>query len=600
MGNDLQVAGVTLPPTVAAPCPLKVSVDVINRGPDPAHFPAPGMTICLDIAVGDQSVHYSITTAIEEPALPSRAVRTFTFTGVQFPCAPSATLTVTADCAVSVPDNARTNPSLTVSVPNIQLVPWLWTDQLRVGLRDSTGYITWDPGALCPGAELVAEAVIRNAGCAVAVASVTTLELLDGNGQSVAVLNQNTPSIARGVSLIARFATAVPAAVAGQTLTIRACADATHVVTKQCDRQHACVEISKPLPTGFPAPTLTLSVARPIFPGEPVQISWQMDNSCLDLGEITARLLFQGVELHRSVPIAVGLQDRPKGESDLLITPSPAQARPFYTFGVKQLTLEVIGTGTDPGPYRTNATVTVMPEPTAGSWAFTMPAPGSVIAWKGAYTVAGRLTNPTHATVSPSSLVLDETSTVGLPIERNASPIIGPLTPGAVGTEAWSVIQSWSWLIPGVWVPSGPQGGLFTYTVTFAMQDEFGNAYPASTSGTLALIVQVSTKKIALGASALAAEEIGVTLLALAFIALAGYYTAVGAPALFAAAAAAFAAAAALEPEHWTRRCLISTTAASRRSVRRNFPRSSRPNPPSRRSPLSSRCWAGSALLTPR
>jgi hypothetical protein len=85
---------------------------------------------------------------------------------------------------------------------------------------------------------------------------------------------------------------------------------------------------------------------------------------------------------------------------------------------------------------------------------------------------------------------------------------------------------------------------VFTYTATIAMQDEFGNAYPSSTSAPLAVLVRVSDAKLALAASALAAEEIGVTLLALAFIALAGYYTAVAAPALFAAAAAAFAAAA--------------------------------------------------------
>jgi len=59
-----------------------------------------------------------------------------------------------------------------------------------------------------------------------------------------------------------------------------------------------------------------------------------------------------------------------------------------------------------------------------------MPGPGTTIAWKAPYSVAGRVTNPAHATMSPSSLALDETSTVGQPIERTASPLIGVVTGG--------------------------------------------------------------------------------------------------------------------------------------------------------------------------
>lgn len=58
MTNDLQIAGVALPAVVTAPCPLKVAVDVVNRGPDPAAF-QPAMTVCLDIRVSDRLAHYS-------------------------------------------------------------------------------------------------------------------------------------------------------------------------------------------------------------------------------------------------------------------------------------------------------------------------------------------------------------------------------------------------------------------------------------------------------------------------------------------------------------------------------------------------------------
>lgn len=460
-------------------------------------------------------------------------------------------MTATADCGNTVTDNLRTNPSLTLSVPIVRPVPWLWTD-LRIGLRDSTGYVTWGPGALCPGAELVAEASVHNAGCDVAPASVTRLNLLDDNGQVVLSADQNTPPIAAGSTTIARFAATLPAAVSGQRLTVRVCADDTMLVANQCDRRRACAEFAMPLSTGHAGPKLTLSAARPIFPGEPVPIAWRIQNFCTDLGAITARVTFQGTELYRSNAIAVGLQDVEKGE-DLEIRPGTTLTPTFYRIGTKQITVEVTGTGADPGPYTATTTVTVLPEPVAATWAFTMPAQASTFDWKATYTVTGRLTNPAHATMSPTSLVLDETSNIGPAIERNASPLIGPLTPGAFGSEVWSVVQTWSWLIPGVWIPSGPQGGAFTYTVTVAMQDEFGNAYPATTSLPLTVIVRVSTKKLALATSALAAFEIATTLLALAFLALAGYYTAVAAPALFAAAGAAFgvasgAGAGALDP----------------------------------------------------
>jgi len=257
---------------------------------------------------------------------------------------------------------------------------------------------------------------------------------------------------------------------------------------------------------------------------------------------LTTTPTLASVELYKSAPVAVGLQDVEKGE-DLLVGPPAASLPAFYKTGTKQVTLEVTGTGNDPGPYTTAAAVTVVPEPVSGTWTFTLPAPATVVDWKAAYTVAGRFTNPTHATVTPTSIALDETSIAVQPTQRNASPLLGALAPGAVGTEAWSLVQTWSWLIPGVWIPSGPQGAVFTYTVTFAAQDEYGNAYPAATSPALAVTVRVSTKKLALAASALAATEIAVTLLALAFLALAGYYTAIAAPALFAAAGAAYGAA---------------------------------------------------------
>jgi hypothetical protein len=84
---------------------------------------------------------------------------------------------------------------------------------------------------------------------------------------------------------------------------------------------------------------------------------------------------------------------------------------------------------------------------------------------------------------------------------------------------------------------------IFTYTATFSMQDAFGNAYPATTSAAGTVIVSVSGLKIGLAAAAYTCFCIGVGLVISGFLALAGYITAIGAPALFAAAGAAFAIA---------------------------------------------------------
>jgi hypothetical protein len=516
-------------------------------GSDPASFPYP-MTVCLDIRVTDSQEgrpvrHYSIKIPAESPAILPGAIRTFTFTGVQFPCVRSAFVTATADCARSVPNNANTNPSLTIFVPTIGAIPWLWTS-VRVGLRDSTGNIVWGPGALCPGATCEVEASIRNAGCAAAIASLTTLEVLDGAGNSIASLTKNIPSVAPGVTRLVGFVTTIPATVPGNSVTIRACADGNGVVTPQCNLQHRCAEVTLPLATAGVGPKLTFSAGRAVFPGEAVLLSWRIQNFCADLGKVTARILYQGNQLYKSTAIAVGLQDAEKGE-DVVLNLTAAGAPNFYKIGTSTLTLEVTGTGTDPGPYTTTTTVTVTREPVSGTWAFTLPAPGTRVAWKAAYTVAGRLTNPTHATMTPASIVLDETSTAVGPIQLNASMPIGAIAPGAFDSEAWSRLQNWSWLFPGVWQASGaPQGDAFVYTVTFDMQDEFGNSYPAVTSTSLTVGVAVSTAKLALAATAAAMFDIGVTLTALAFLALAGYYTAIGAPALFAAAGIAYGVAA--------------------------------------------------------
>ena len=546
MANDLQISGIKLPSPVAGHCPSTVVVDVINSGTDAAHLPVP-MAVCLDIYTssdGPAAAHYSVSTARESlPILPG-AVLTFTFDGVEFPCGPTAYVTATADCRVTVPNNARSAPASTVFVNKIDAVPWLWAE-LRVGLQDSTGHITWRPDVLCPGGTCVAELSIRNAGCAAAVASVATLEMLDGAGQALGTAKLGTPAIAPGATTVLRFLSLLPTTAAGGVVMVKGCADSTAVVNPQCNLLHACAAITLPLASAVAAPQLSFNVTRPVFPGEPIPVSWRIRNGCGDIGKATARISFQGSVLYTSIAIPVGLQDVEKGE-DVDLAVSAVVAPNLYKAGTAKLTLDITGTGTDPGPYTATALLTVVLEPVSGNWVFTSPAPGvpAAFPWKGNYNVAGRLSNPARAMMLPTSVVLDEMASVGAPAGRLANPPLGTIVPGAFGTALWSLIQTWSWLAPGVWTPIGPWFAGFTYTVTFAMQDAYGNAYPPATSGSTFVSVNVPASKIAFATVAKVCFGIGVGLVIAALLALAAVITIIGAAALFALAGVAFTIAA--------------------------------------------------------
>jgi hypothetical protein len=537
MPSDLRIQGIKLPSPVVGACPSDVVVDVVNVGADPAPFPTP-MSVCLELRTsleGKPRKHYVVHTPVETPPLQPGQIKTFVFTGVQFPCTAPVFVTATADCAGTVPNNAHLAPSLTETVIKVDGMPWLWTD-IRVGLQDSTGFITWSPAELCPGATCVTEVTLRNAGCADAPASITALEVRDGAGHLVDSQTNSTPFVAAGMTTVLTFKTAVPVAVAGQTLTFRACADSTGVVTPQCDLVHTCSSLTLRLAAAA-APSLSFAATATIFPGDPIPLSWGIQNVCYDLGKITARILYQATSIHTSIPINVGLMDGPKGE-DPLIDPSGVPPS-FYKIGSSTLTLELTGTGNDPGPYTATTQVTVTAEPVSGTWAFT--APPTLAAWKAAYNVAGRLTNPAHATMTPSSVVLNETSFTQPPVSTIAMPSLGAIVTGGFGTAIWSVTQRWSWVTPGVWIIYGPTIDVFTYSVTFSMQDAYGNAYPSTTSSSFGVVVGVSNLKLGLAATALVLIGVAIALLIVGLAAL-GFYPTAGLGAALIAAAGVSAA----------------------------------------------------------
>ena len=407
-----------------------------------------------------------------------------------------------------------------------------------------------EPDQARAGGTLVVETQIANQGCAAAGASTTSLELMDGSGQLLATKNVSAPSITAGASALVSFTITLPASVAGNQVTIRTCADSTGSLS-QCDTLHACAEIPLPLPATTGQPKLTFVVNGDIFPGEPVSITWKIKNFCSDLVRVIAKVSFLGNPLYTSSLLPIGLQDE-IGEDNQPVVPTSAVINNFYKIGSKPLQLEVLAIGNDPGPYKVNASLVVKPEPVSGAmWAFTAPLVGTpgTSPWKRPYTVTGRLSNPAHTAMTPVSLVLNEVDTSTSPATPTsaivASPPVSTIVPGALGTASWpGIVQSWGWLTPGIWTPTaGPTTKIFGYSVSFDLQDTFGNPYPTQTSATVSEIVSVSAGKLAAAVTATVSQAVAVGFAIAGFLALAGIYTGVAAPFLFGAAALAQAAA---------------------------------------------------------
>src|SRR5436190_6244888 len=148
MPSDLVVDDIILPPTVTAPCPTSVVVVVRNQGTDPAPYP---FAVCLQIAKGgEERFRPEFVQQLERtersPALFPGQTVSVPFE-ISFPCLSPVWVMAEADCTRMVHGNLRTNPGMTVYVPSVVPVPWLFTE-LRVGLQEASGAITWDPPVL--------------------------------------------------------------------------------------------------------------------------------------------------------------------------------------------------------------------------------------------------------------------------------------------------------------------------------------------------------------------------------------------------------------------------------------------------------------------
>jgi hypothetical protein len=537
MPCDLVVDAIILPSTVSAPCPTRVEVRVRNLGPDPALYP---ISVCLAVLVDQETLFdrwlFGGISGAEGQSLAPNQTASAIFQ-VAFPCQTQSWLRAEADCARrnpgippyhGVPGNLATNPSMTIPVMAIALVPWLFTE-LRVGLQDTSGAITWDPAQLCANQSVVVDVTVANRGCGAAGPSETELNIAAPAPQGpVASVRWPTGLLTSGATASYRYVLAVPAPAPAQ-LAFRACADVGGVVAGQCNTSGLCRATTVPVSSGVGSPLLTLAVDAPVRPGETPSVTWEVRNDCSDLGSITAEVSFAGTRLHPSpvpIPIAPLASHR---ESNQPLTVPPA-ANALWLIGPHQLDLQVTGTGANAGPFNANAQLQVIGEPVAPSWwswgGFTVPwTRGGV-----GFSVLGTLTNrSTFASMTPSAVEVNEhlstdpdaTNDVLRPADTTPLPSIPPMGVATLGLQGL-LSKTWEWIDPVTFDISGPLSQTWEYTAVFTLVDQFGNGYPAQTSPTLSVTVSVSAIKLGFENLAFGELVLAGILLAAAAVALRG------------------------------------------------------------------------------
>ena len=379
MPCDLLITRIGLPPRLVAPCRIPVEVDVTNTGPDPAQLPF-DVELTFPIGADDDSRgprYIETLKSAEGTRLMAGQTVTVPFM-VSLPCRVQTFARAVADSGRVVLDNARTQPSLTVPVGPVDLLPWIQAN-VRVGLENAARLVTWNPPELCPGASVLVEVVCRNRGC---VPSGGFYLQLDVAGQTT---TQSVGAIAAGATSSRVLVIKAPTTPGPVTFTVT-----PNFSFPLCPTTGLPRSITIPVVPGG-APRLSFSVDAPVVPGELPSVTWRLDNDCDELGDVTAEVSFSGTVLHRSAPQPTPLRAS-VGETSVRILPSavtPAIASAFWAFGTRPLDLTITATGST-APFTTQAQLQVVPETGALLFIFR---PRFAAAWKTSYLIDGRFAN---------------------------------------------------------------------------------------------------------------------------------------------------------------------------------------------------------------
>ena len=162
---------------------MPVRVVIQNIGTDPADRTPYDVTIFL--FGGEAPINMfreTVRTPEDQQLSPGRCI--VVPVQVQFPCQSPVMLRAEVDQQHQVPNNQHSASYMDVPGLSPIPVPWL-TTTLQVGIRSSTGSITWDPDGFCPGKEVIAAPVIENKGCLRSNACTTELTLEDAQALPV-------------------------------------------------------------------------------------------------------------------------------------------------------------------------------------------------------------------------------------------------------------------------------------------------------------------------------------------------------------------------------------------------------------------------------
>jgi hypothetical protein len=510
MPSDLTVTSITTPTDIFSPClNNRIDVEIINVGNQPAPLPIP---VCLQVTANPDAPfvteHMAFIRGLEGSALPPGGKATISFNAA-IPCAATVSIKAVADCGHSVPNNAHTNPGNSIVITPTP-VAWLESD-LRVGIQAPNGAITWNPSVLCPGSPLVIEARVTNKGCANAPAFMTELRISDEQGMQTLSAPFNTGLLA-GTSITRQFNAIVAnsGTFPGQnwSMVFDFWADIGGVVLPQCDSLGLCKTIAVGVIATSGAPFVTFTVDKPVHPGEEPSITWKVQNSCADLGSLTARVKLSGTVIFTGSAIPVGVQAS-GGESGKIIQRTsipPNIADALWKIGDHQLDLELASSVAGPLALTASAMMRVVPENVSRFW-WSWGTVGRIASWKRTYEVDGTLTNKGQfAKMTPTSVTFTETPETppGTPrIFPADSPLMEKEPTAPLIVSVSGLFKNWTWTAGPDWTISGSLSRTFVYTATFTLEDEFGNPYPAQApTAILRMTVAVQASKTALARQA--------------------------------------------------------------------------------------------------
>lgn len=144
--------------------------------------------------------------------------------------------------------------------------------------------------------------------------------------------------------------------------------------------------------------------------------------------------------------------------------------------------------------------------------------------WNQPYLIDATFTNEAsggeNSLVLSGQAVLQQAELTSAPLAWTTAGTFNNISNLNVGESIdmpFTLKQTWSWLVPAVWIINGPTSKVFSYRFKYSLADQFGNTY-LSFSSVRNVVVAVTDQKVALALSALASLSAAIVLYALSWL----------------------------------------------------------------------------------